>query len=147
MQANEVIKYITQTGELLTGKVLIFDAQSMQSRIIKIGKLSKVPVRGLATTVNIPIISVDELKAGLNNNTLELVDVRTEQEHDAFDIGGTHIPLDEVEGYLAYFTGNKPQVLYCSSGNRSDEAVKLILKRIPNANVFSLAGGLKAYIG
>ena len=34
MQANEIIKYLSQTGSLLAGKLLIFDALSMQSRII-----------------------------------------------------------------------------------------------------------------
>jgi adenylyltransferase/sulfurtransferase len=146
MQANEVIKYITKTGELLVGKVLLFDAQSMQSRIIKIGTTSKTPVRGLATTVHIPVISVLELKESIADDTIDLVDVRTEQERDAFDIGGIHIPIDELEGYLAYFTDPKPKVLYCATGSRSEEAVKLVLKLMPEANVFSLQGGLRAYL-
>ncbi|MDN5287020.1 MAG: thiamine biosynthesis protein [Mucilaginibacter sp.] len=146
MQANEVIKYITKTGELLAGKVLIFDAQNMQSRIIKIGAASKSPVRSLSATVNIPEITVAELKKRVEEDAIELVDVRTEQERDAFDIGGIHIPLDEIEGYLAYFTDPKPKVLYCSTGKRSEEAVKLILKNIPEAKVFCLTGGLKAYL-
>ncbi|MEN0054726.1 MAG: HesA/MoeB/ThiF family protein [Mucilaginibacter sp.] len=146
MQANEVIKYITKTGELLVGRILIFDAQSMQSRIIKIGSTSKTPVRGLSKTVEIPAVSVHELKERIADDSIELVDVRTEQERYAFDIGGIHIPLDELEGYLAYFTDPKPKVLYCATGKRSDEAVKLILKKIPGANVFSLTGGLKAYL-
>lgn len=147
MQANEVIKYITKTGDLLVGKILIFDAQSMQSRIIKIGATSKTPVRSLAATITIPLISALELKEHMDDDSIDLVDVRTEQERDAFDIGGTHIPLDELEGYLAYFTDPKTKVLYCATGNRSEEAVKLILKRIPDANIFSLEGGLRAYLG
>ena len=146
MQANEVIKYITKTGELLAGKVLIFDAQSMQSRIIKIGAASKSPVRSLSATVTIPGITVAELKKRMEDDSIELVDVRTEQERDAFDIGGTHIPLDEVEEYMAFFTDPKPKALYCSTGKRSEEAIKLILKNIPDANVFCLTGGLKAYL-
>jgi molybdopterin/thiamine biosynthesis adenylyltransferase/rhodanese-related sulfurtransferase len=147
MQANEVIKYITKTGDLLVGKILIFDAQSMQSRIIKIGTTSKTPVRSLAATITIPVISALELKEHIDDDSIDLVDVRTEQERDAFDIGGIHIPIEEVEGYLAYFTDPKTKVLYCATGKRSEEAVKLILKRIPDANIFSLEGGLRAYLG
>ncbi|WP_183562598.1 HesA/MoeB/ThiF family protein [Mucilaginibacter sp. SP1R1] len=146
MQANEVIKYITKTGDLLVGKILIFDAQTMQSRIIKIGATSKTPVRSFSATISIPVISAMELKERIADDSVDLVDVRTEQERDAFDIGGIHIPIDELEGYLAYFTDPKPKVLYCATGNRSDEAVKLILKRIPNANVLSLEGGLNAFV-
>lgn len=146
MQANEVIKYITKTGDLLVGKILIFDAQSMQSRIIKIGATSKTPVRSLAATITIPVVSALELKEHMDDDSIDLVDVRTEQERDAFDIGGIHIPIEELEGYLAYFTDPKTKVLYCATGKRSEEAVKMILKRIPDANVFSLEGGLRAYL-
>jgi adenylyltransferase/sulfurtransferase len=145
MQANEVIKHITQTGELLAGKVLIFDAQSMQSRIIKIGSVTKTNIRRLTETVIISTISAEELKSRLPNNDIELVDVRTEQERDAYDIGGTHIPLDELESYLPFFTSSGTKVLYCATGNRSAEAVKLIMKMIPEADVLSLEGGLKNY--
>jgi molybdopterin/thiamine biosynthesis adenylyltransferase/rhodanese-related sulfurtransferase len=148
MQANEVIKYITNTGELLAGKILIFDAQSMQSRIIKIGSVTKTHIRCLATTVTFPTISAQELKKRMQeDDTLELIDVRPIQERDAYDIGGTHIPLDELEEDMPYFTSTNTKVLYCSTGNRSAEAVKLILKRIPEADVLSLEGGLTSYNG
>lgn len=146
MQANEVIKYITKTGELLAGKVLIFDAQSMQSRIIKIGQVTKTNIRRLTTTVTIPTLSAEELKARMAADaTIELIDVRTEQERDAYDIGGTHIPLDELETYLPYFASTNTKVLYCSTGKRSDEAVKLILKQLPEADVWSLSGGVISF--
>lgn len=146
MQANEAIKYITKTGELLAGKVLIFDAQTMQSRIFKIGPVTKTHIRRLKTTVTIPTISAADLKERmLHDDSLELIDVRTLQERDAYDIGGTHIPLDELEEYLAYFTSDNAKVIYCSSGKRSDEAVRLIMKRIPEADVFSLEGGLGSW--
>src|SRR6185503_6593356 len=40
MQANEVIKYFIKSGDLLAGKILIFDVQTMQSRIIKLGNVT-----------------------------------------------------------------------------------------------------------
>ena len=36
IQANEVIKYFTGQDELLAGKILMFDVQTLQSRIIKL---------------------------------------------------------------------------------------------------------------
>jgi len=62
MQANEVIKFITKTGELLVGKILVFDAQTLQSRIIKIGDTTNTNITGLIETVIIPTITVAELK-------------------------------------------------------------------------------------
>ncbi|WP_217452283.1 HesA/MoeB/ThiF family protein [Mucilaginibacter humi] len=77
--ANEVIKHITQTGELLTGKVMVFDALTLQSRIIKIGKVTKTNISGLVKTVQVLTMSVDDVKKGLVDHTLELVDIRTDQ--------------------------------------------------------------------
>jgi len=145
MQANEVIKYITKIGELLAGKVLIFDALTMQNHIIKLGNITKTNITALVETVAIPTMSINEVKKGLANNTLELVDIRTDQERDDIDIGGIHIEADELEDNLDYLNNGKTKVLYCSSGKRSGEAVKTIKQLIPNAKLFSLEGGLKSW--
>ncbi len=68
MQANEVIKYVTGIGELISGKVLIFDAESLQSRIIKIGSQTQTHIVSLTATTDIPVITADELKRGLAEN-------------------------------------------------------------------------------
>jgi molybdopterin/thiamine biosynthesis adenylyltransferase/rhodanese-related sulfurtransferase len=145
MQANEVIKYITKTGELLAGKVLVFDAQTLQSRIIKIGDVTGTHITALAETVAVPTISVAELKKGMSEHSLELVDIRTRSEREEFNIGGKHVPLDKLYPYIEKLSANVKTVLYCASGKRSGEAVKIIKQKIPNANVFSLGGGLKAW--
>jgi len=146
MQANEVIKYITKTGELLSGKVLMLDAQTLQSRIIKIGSVSKVSIQNLKQTADIALITVAKLKKGLGDNSFELIDVRTARERDEFDIGGKHIPLIELEENMDYFAGAGMKVLYCATGKRSGDAVKAIKQKYPDANVYSLDGGLKAFL-
>jgi len=145
MQANEVIKYITKKGELLSGKVLILDALTLQSRIIKLGNTTNAVITSLIETVDIPTLSVDEVKKGLADDALELIDIRTDQERDEINIGGQHIEPDELEQNLDHLNTDKPKVLYCSSGKRSGEAVKKIRLLLPDAQVFSLAGGLKAW--
>ncbi|MGZ3812420.1 MAG: ThiF family adenylyltransferase [Mucilaginibacter sp.] len=145
MQANEAIKYITKTGELLAGKILILDAQTLLSRIIKIGDVTKTHINNLTLTVNIPTITVGELKKGLAENVFELVDVRTDRERDEFDIGGKHIPLIELEDSINFFSTIGTKILYCATGKRSAEAVKLIRRQFPEASVFSLEGGLEAW--
>jgi molybdopterin/thiamine biosynthesis adenylyltransferase/rhodanese-related sulfurtransferase len=145
MQANEVIKFITKTGELLAGKILMLDAQTLQSRIIKIGSVSKVSVKQLMPTAAIPLISVAELKKGIEENRFELIDVRTERERDEYDIGGKHIPLIELEDNLDYFAGNREKVFYCATGKRSADAVKVVKQKYPEAKIFSLKGGLDGW--
>jgi molybdopterin/thiamine biosynthesis adenylyltransferase/rhodanese-related sulfurtransferase len=145
MQANEVIKYVTKTGELLAGKLLMLDAQTLQSRIIKIGTETKASITALTETVEVPTISVEDLKEGIVDNKFELIDVRTTEERLDFNIGGDHCPLDQLNFQTLDFYLDKRVVFYCASGKRSAEAAKLVQKKFPSANVFSLEGGLKAW--
>jgi len=142
MQANEVIKYVTKTGDLLVGKVLIFDAQTMNSRIIKIGDTTKTNITKLAGSVEQISMSIADVKKGLEDNTLELLDIRTDQERDEIDIGGEHIEADELQDNWDFINNGTTKVLYCSSGKRSEEAVKMIKNKFPDTKVFSLEGGL-----
>jgi len=145
MQANEVIKYISGIGDLLAGKVLIFDAQTLQSRTIKIGDTTATNITRLMETMAIPVISVAAVKKGLQENSLELVDVRTQSEREDFNIGGQHVPPDRLYPYIEKLDKNVKTVFYCASGKRSAEAVKVIKQKLPDANVFSMEGGLKAW--
>jgi rhodanese-related sulfurtransferase len=145
MQANEVIKLITNTGEPLVGKVLLFDAQTMQSRVIKIGASTKTNITALQQTIETSTITATEARKGLTDGVLELVDVRTDQERDEIDIGGMHFELDEVEDNLDEFKPGKTYVFYCSSGKRSEEAVKLLQQKLPGVKAYSLEGGLSSW--
>lgn len=147
MQANEVIKYFTVSGELLTKKILMFDAQTMQSRIIKIGSVTGTNITALPETLAEPVITVRDLKDVIDKNVYELVDVRTLEERNEFNIGGRHFPVNELEDKTSVLNNGKTIVMYCSSGKRSGEAVKLIRKKFPGINIFSLKGGLKAWQG
>jgi molybdopterin/thiamine biosynthesis adenylyltransferase len=51
IQAAEVLKFLTGTGELLTNKLLSFDAKTMQFRTIQIKRLENCPVCGLPPVI------------------------------------------------------------------------------------------------
>jgi adenylyltransferase/sulfurtransferase len=138
MQANEVIKYITQTGELLTGKLLVFDAQTLQSRIIKIGDVTKTNITSLETSITVPTIALEALLS--DKEAYELIDVRNPEEHNEYNIGGRNIPLQEITSFIP---NGKPIVFYCASGKRSAEAVKIVRDKLLMNDVYSLANGIK----
>ena len=142
MQANEAIKYITNTGEPLVAKLLVFDALTMQTYTIKTVKVTKTHITALPVIAPPIIISVEELKKDIQR--YELIDVRTSDEHKFFNIGGKNIPLSEITENLSYLSANKPIVFYCATGQRSAEAVKMIKKRF-DAELYSLEGGLKGW--
>ncbi|RAU81865.1 HesA/MoeB/ThiF family protein [Pontibacter arcticus] len=145
MQANEVIKYVTKTGELLAGKLLLFDAQTMQSRIIKLGNVTKTSIKALPQTEEVPTISVKELQQSINSDAYVLVDVRSQAERESFNIGGEHVPLEELSSNTSFLATNKPIILYCASGKRSGEGVKMLKKIYPDKQFYSLDGGMKAW--
>ena len=146
MMANEVLKYFSGVGELLTGQVLLFDAFSMQSRRIRIGNQTKVEIKELPKTAKIRTISVTELRVALAEEKYALVDVRLMEERQQFHIGGLHIPLAELnEKSLQSATKDKLVVFYCATGKRSENAAKIMQEAFPNEQFYSLAGGLQAW--
>ncbi|MBK9730827.1 MAG: HesA/MoeB/ThiF family protein [Chitinophagaceae bacterium] len=145
MQANEAIKLITKTGEVLAGKMLMLNAQTLQSRIISIGLTSTVSITQLAETIPVALIAVEELMEHLNDGKFELIDVRSIEERNAFDIGGKHFPIAELDNLIQNISRDKPVVFYCASGKRSTEAVKMFNRNFPEVNAYSLDGGMKAW--
>lgn len=146
IQANEVIKYITGTGELLAGKLLTLDVQTMQSRVIKIGVSTKITIAHLPEAVEINTMTAQQVKAGLAAGTIELVDIRGSEEHEDFNIGGKHIPAYKLERSISDLDDSKDIVLYCTIGKRSADVVKKLKGITSPLNIYSLGGGIKAWL-
>ena len=140
MQANEAIKVITGTGEPLAGKLLMYDAARAQSRVIGIGTTSKTKIESIGTTIEIPLLTIEELNKHMDQ--YELVDVRTTEEREQKNIGGRHIPVAAIEMDSSFLESGKPIVMYCASGKRSMEAAKLVKRRHPQIIIYSLKGGI-----
>ncbi len=74
-----------------------------------------------------------------------LVDVRTQEEWDQVKIPNTTlIPLDELKNRLDELPRDGEMVVVCRSGNRSDEAMK-ILTKAGFTNAVGMDGGIKAW--
>lgn len=93
-------------------------------------------------------ISVDEVKRRLDaGEKVNLIDVREPYENADFNIGGTLLPLgqiqsmqiDEIEDLK-----DKEVVLYCRSGNRSGQAA-MFLDAMGFKNTKNLVGGMLAW--
>ncbi len=144
MQANEVIKYFTGTGELLAGRLLMLDAATLQSRVIRLGEVSKITITRLPEEEPVPTISATEFKNASADRYL-LVDVRTAGEREAFSIGGIHVPVAQLDLETGYLNDPRPVLFYCTTGKRSGEAVRQISKKFPERKLFSLEGGTRAW--
>ncbi|MDM1555226.1 MULTISPECIES: HesA/MoeB/ThiF family protein [Chryseobacterium] len=138
MQANEAIKHLIGSEETLAGKLWMINVMSGKTQIIKLRKTS-VQISGLPQIVQ--LISFEEFMP--NQKKFEIIDVRTWEEHQQFNIGGKNIPLDELDKHYPFISSiSNSIVIYCQSGKRSMEAVRKIKKEFPEKEVFSLKNGI-----
>jgi adenylyltransferase/sulfurtransferase len=73
----------------------------------------------------------------------QLIDVRTEEEHLEFNIGGTNIPLDEIMKRKQEISNSLPVVFYCAKGVRSTFAIQRLTPISPHPNFYNLSKGIK----
>lgn len=89
--------------------------------------------------------TVEELKARIDaGENLLLLDVREPHEHADFNIGGTLLPLGQVQTMQVDAIEDwkdKEVIVYCRSGNRSGQAC-MFLEQFGFANVTNLVGGM-----
>ena len=151
IQATETIKWLTNAGETLSGRLLLMDLRSMDARTITIDSDPACPVCGDAENrLDRPLgreVSAAALQRRMaNGDDIVLLDVRTREEHAQSNLGGIHIPLaeltDRIEELSAY--QSFPIIAYCASGVRSEQAM-MILSNNGYSGALSLAGGLRAW--
>ncbi|MFC4685348.1 ThiF family adenylyltransferase [Epilithonimonas pallida] len=141
MQANEAIKYFTNPEDSLAGKLWMMNVLNGKTQIIKLRKTS-VQITGLPQSIE--TITFEQLMQ--EKDHFEIIDVRTPQEHEQFNIGGMNIPVEELQDHSNYISDcSKSIVMYCLSGKRSAEVVKKIKNIFPEKEVFSLKDGIQKY--
>ncbi len=90
-------------------------------------------------------ISPEELQQRIKEGSVFLVDVREPIEHAEFNIGGDLIPLDTVMSNAAKIPSDKPVVVYCKRGIRSQIAIQRLQEKFGYTNLINLRGGLDAW--
>ena len=155
IQANEAIKIIIGIGTPLSGKLLLFDSLSNS-----FNKLSISPVaenfnitelidyelfcgETQQSEYDIKEMSVEELKSKLDNaEDKQIIDVREPHEYELCNLGGELIPLGEIENEIDMISTQKPVVVHCHHGMRSQRAIEKLLLNSCNADLYNLTGGI-----
>lgn len=73
------------------------------------------------------------------------LDVREESEHEEFNIGGTLILLEEVIRKAYEIPMDKPVVVYCRKGIRSQIAIQRLEDKYGFTNLINLEGGIEKW--
>jgi molybdopterin/thiamine biosynthesis adenylyltransferase/rhodanese-related sulfurtransferase len=148
IQANEVIKIITGIGEVLSGKLLVMDTLTMQTHtfIFKLNKANK-KITKLTQSLRPCEVVIDAIeyadlaKMIQEDVTIQLVDVREQEEHAIANIGGINISLSRFDAHADILNRDHQVVLYCASGVRSNKAAKILLQK-GFLKVSNLKGGM-----
>ncbi len=91
-------------------------------------------------------ITPARLKAQLAaGESIQLIDVREEYEHNTFNIGGELVPLSELFEHSAKIEREIPVIVYCKMGIRSQIAIQRLEEKFKFNNLFNLQGGLEAW--
>ena len=159
VQATETIKLLTGVGTPLSGRLLLWEALTMTSRILRIAAdpasraLTGLPPEGYGETCAIAPapdeISVEELRLRIGH--VQLIDVREDWERTLGAIRpSAHAPLGELENGAAgarfgALDPQRPTVVYCAGGMRSLKALPILRERHGFTALSSLRGGFKAW--
>ncbi len=138
MQANEVIKIITEIGDTLEGKLLTYDALTHKMHIFKISHnteqkenasiaYSATHIEKNTNTKILNSAAFHQLRQ--QKQEIHLIDVREAWEYEESNIGGINIPLMDLTSRMHEFDKNDVLVFYCHSGKRSQTAVRLFLSK------------------
>lgn len=76
---------------------------------------------------------------------LQLIDVREPYENKEFSIGGELFPLNEITQHIDKIATDKPVILYCRKGIRSQIAIQRLQEKYPFTNLVNLIGGTEAW--
>lgn len=165
LQANEVIKVITEIGDTLSGRLFLFDALTFETRILKIHRNPENPLNGKNPTQTelidykqfcgmptqkeqstVKEITVRELHALIQRKQdFQLLDVREPYEYDIANLGGELIPLNQIEEQVEKIASDKRVIVHCRSGKRSQQAIEQLEKKYGFTNLYNLQGGILAW--
>ncbi|WP_218599798.1 molybdopterin-synthase adenylyltransferase MoeB [Polaribacter sp. NJDZ03] len=146
LQANETIKIICGIGVVLANKLLMYDSLQMNQIVLTYEKDTTLEITVLETDYDFfcGIISKEEItleELNKNKEKYNLLDVRQNNEREAYHIGGQHIPLGELLERIDEVNQNKDLVVYCKSGMRSSTAIITLLSNNFKSRVLNLKGG------
>jgi adenylyltransferase/sulfurtransferase len=71
-----------------------------------------------------------------------LIDVREPWEHEAFNIGGLLIPMEDVLQNISKIPRDIPVVFYCEKGIRSALVIQRLQQKFNYTNLSNLSAGM-----
>ncbi|HWR94587.1 MAG TPA: HesA/MoeB/ThiF family protein [Flavobacterium sp.] len=134
IQTTEVLKIILGIGEVLSGKLLLYNALNCQTQLIEYAKNQVEIKRGnergkrIAIEINSRILELERNQFFEKANTPNclLIDVRESHEQPRLTFENVlEIPLKNLEVQIENIDKNHEIILFCQSGKRSQFALEI----------------------
>lgn len=148
LQALEVVKALSGVGEVLSGKLLIFDGLTQKNRLVQFDvnpdnkKITSLQKSYGPESCKI-VLSLTALEFLKGDEKKQLVDVRSHEEFKAGHLKeAIHIPLQAIATSVDKIDLGRPVYLVCQSGKRSALAAQKLVAMYPTALFYSIEGGM-----
>lgn len=153
LQALEVVKVITEIGEVLSGKLLLFDGLSLNTRKINFkSRLESFEIKQLQEDYSLKGCSIEfeiipeKFEKLLMTQDVQLIDVRKPEEFASNHLEkAINIPLSDFNDNTQKIDLSRPVYIICQSGKRSIQALNKLQNYHSKAIVFSVAGGMNKF--
>lgn len=148
LQANEVLKMVLGMGEILSGKLLVYNMLNNEQQKFEFSKtqtssIDKLTFKNKYLGIENKVVEIAAAVAleQINNPNSIFLDVRNWDEYPKIRIENSiQIPLPILENELNQLDPNSTFLVFCQSGIRSKIAVE-ILMRHHFKNAKSIVGG------
>jgi adenylyltransferase/sulfurtransferase len=167
IQTTEILKLALGKGNLLVGRLLLFNALDMKFRELKLRRDPQCPVCGDHPTIkelidyeqfcgivpdpeptsNPDEVTVQEMKKALDNPALgiKVIDVREPFEYEIAKVAGVPLlPLSQLNERFTELDPNQQYYLHCKVGQRSLQALGF-LRQQGFKYVKSVKGGISSW--
>lgn len=160
MQANEVIKLLTSSGELLFNKLFLLSSLSLDIFTIRIKDTgsretinrlidyeefcnSHTHKKEISSMKEMTVQQLHQLRQ--SGEDFQLIDVREEHEYETGNLNGELIPMSEIPQQIEKISKAKKVIVHCRSGGRSGQIISWLEQKHNFNNLYNLKGGIVAW--
>jgi len=90
-------------------------------------------------------ITLQEIES-LNENDVQIIDIREEYEYESGNLCDTNIPMGEILNSKNLLDTKKKIIIYCQTGRRGAAVAYMLMKHHNIKNIYNLSGGYNEFI-
>ena len=153
MQANEVLKIILEIGEILSGKIVLYNSlnTTFQTIVFTINETERdkgiqngLSILNQTSTNRIDSISAAEFFKEITNPENLVIDIRENYEEPKLAFENIKlVSLSALENFLENTNHNQKIILFCQVGDRSKLASNYLMKK-GFTNLYHLQNGIES---